>query len=138
MTSECGWCCWRILLIFHCQKWCESQKPVFTNSDIVSESKLIMFLDEMIYKWVVPVKWKSQTFKKSHVNIEWELKMIKKSWEKNKELDEKIEYLISLKYKFVESAYISPVIDLWKEQISWDLIDLTHLCKHALRGLLKK
>ena len=34
--------------------------------------------------------------------------------------------------------YISSVMDLWKEQVSWDLIDSTHLCGHALRGLLKE
>ena len=42
---------------------------------------------------------------------------MKKSWEKNEELDEKIKCLISLKYKSVKSMYISSVIDLWKEQI---------------------
>ena len=70
VAGKCDWCCWRIPLIFHCQKWCESQKPVFTNSDIVSESKLIMFLNEVIYKQVVPVKWKSQAFKKFCVDTE--------------------------------------------------------------------
>ena len=63
---------------------------------------------------------------------------MKKSWEKNEELDKEIECLTSLKYKSVKSAYILSVMDLWKEQVSWDLISLTHLCEHALRDLLKK
>ena len=63
---------------------------------------------------------------------------MEKSWEENEELDEEVECLINLKYKFVESAYISPVMDLWKEQVSQGLIDLTYPCEHALRGLLKE
>ena len=138
VAGECGWCCWRILLIFHCQEWCKSQKPAFTNSDIVSESKLIMFLDEVVYKQVVSVKQKPWAFKKSCVGTEQELEMMKKSWEENEELDEEVERLTSLKYKSVESAYISSVMDLWKEQVSQGLIDLTHPCGCALRGLLKE
>ena len=97
-----------------------------------------MFLDEVIYKQVVPVKQKPQAFKKSCVGTEQELEMMKKSWEKDEELDEEIERLISLKYKSVKSAYISPVMNLWKEQVEWGLIGLTHSCECALRGLLEE
>ena len=64
--------------------------------------------------------------------------MMKKSQEENEELDEKVEHLTGLKYKSVKSVYISSVMDLWKEQVSQDLIDLTHPCGCALRGLLKE